>query len=115
MPNIALLQATANLIMQDFELTDKSLHHSTSYQDLLQQLLPVVSYLIDHDLERLLWVLYKIDVDEDKAKFALANIDDRSPAYILTDLIIQRELKKAETRMAYRSKTKERVADDIAI
>lgn len=55
-----------------------------------------IKELIRHDLDRLLQALYRIDVkdsDSDKA-FKLGDIDQISIA--LTELIIQRQIKKLE-------------------
>ena len=58
-----------------------------------------ISILLDRDFQHLLNVLYRIDVSEEKVKQAFAGKD---PAYAIAGLIIERELKKVETRKKYR-------------
>jgi hypothetical protein len=65
-------------------------------------LIAVIQHLIDQDFGHLVNLLYKIDVSEMKAKAAFADHDD--PAAKLADLIIERELKKVETRKKYRAR-----------
>ena len=56
-------------------------------------------YLIENDYERLLQVLYRIDVDESKAKKSLIEASDKNPSEVLADLIIERLLEKAKSRI----------------
>lgn len=58
--------------------------------------------LLTHDMERLMNVLYRVDVSEERAAQAFR---DNAPEHIapaLADLIIERQLAKAETRARYR-------------
>lgn len=57
-----------------------------------------ISLLLDHDYEKLLWLLYRIDVDEGKAKSTLAANPNQPPAEVIADLIIERLLQKAKSR-----------------
>jgi hypothetical protein len=98
------LSQTIQLIQKDFFLEKDDLPISISnLDDLRQSLNKVISYLLDKDMTRLLNALYRIDVDENKVKTVLAEADPKSISYEITDLIIQRELKKIETRNKYRS------------
>ena len=58
-----------------------------------------ISILLDRDFQHLLNVLYRIDVSEEKVKQAFAA---KYPAFEIAGLIIERELKKVETRKKYR-------------
>lgn len=55
--------------------------------------------LMDRDFQKLLQILYRIDVNEQKAKKALSATD---PASSIAELIIQRELQKVESRKKYK-------------
>ncbi len=59
-------------------------------------------YLLLNEMETLLQLLYKIDVDEQKVKsvFAFGSAKDIAPE--LAKLIIDRMGQKAETRLKYR-------------
>jgi len=59
--------------------------------------------LLTHDMERLMNILYRVDVSEALAARAFR---DNAPEHIapaLADLIIERQLAKAETRARYRN------------
>ena len=60
--------------------------------------------MLEKDFEKLLNAMYRIDVDEEKVKFALSGDGEKSPAELITELVIQREMQKAETRLKYSSK-----------
>lgn len=66
-----------------------------------QRLTLVIEHYLAHDIETLLNLLYRIDVAEKDVKQALLEED---PAEKLADLIINRELQKAETRIQYQNK-----------
>ena len=67
--------------------------------DTLQMwLIGEIRILLDRDINRLMNILYRIDVSEDKVKMAFAEYD---PACAIAGLIIERELKKVETRCKY--------------
>lgn len=57
-----------------------------------------IRILLDRDLQKLLNMLYRIDVNEQKAKEAFT---DLNPAMKLAELIIEREIQKVETRKKY--------------
>lgn len=64
-------------------------------------LIDKLDFLIAHDFEKLLSILYRIDVSERKVKEALAAQTDRNPSELLADLIIERQMEKANTRAEY--------------
>jgi hypothetical protein len=70
--------------------------------DTLKQLLSerIVALLIN-DMEKLLFILYRIDVNEQKFKTALASGNPKSIAPQIADLIIERQLQKLITRKKY--------------
>ena len=57
-----------------------------------------IQILLDHDFQKLLNMLYRIDVNEQKATEALA---DLNPSMKLAELIIEREMKKVASRKKY--------------
>ena len=58
-----------------------------------------IALLMDQDFERLMQVLYRIDVSEEKTELAFAA---SNPANELAKLIIERELQKVATRKKYK-------------
>ncbi len=90
----------AALIQKDLAL-DANLS-AGNLDDLLKQLERVINQLLDHDLERLLNALYRIDISENKVKeiLALEKVDEMAPQ--LARLIIDREIRKIQTRRLYK-------------
>lgn len=99
------LQESVSLISKHFgisqsELTDENMLPLSD--DLIKRLTRVVTYLLDHDFERLINGLYRIDVDEKKVSEVL---NSNNPAADIARLIFQRELQKVETRWKYNNRT----------
>lgn len=57
-----------------------------------------IQVMIDMDFQRFVQVLYRLDIDEQKAKAAFAS---ENPSASFADLIIARERKKIESRKKY--------------
>ena len=97
-----LEKITSEIITRNFDLEGIS-----SNENLLEKirtlLIDKLDFLINHNFEKLLWILYRIDVSEDKAKQALSLQSEKKPAELLADLIIERQIEKAKTRMKYKS------------
>lgn len=61
-----------------------------------------VSYLLAHDFQRLIQLLYRIDVDERKLKQWLKDKEGKDAAAIISTLIIDRQSEKLKHRQHYR-------------
>lgn len=73
----------------------------------------MIAFLIDHNFEKLLWILYRIDVDEAQAKKLLAqHLPEEAPGLLAT-LILQREEKKQQAREQFRREKPEDVDDAL--
>ena len=92
------IQIAQKLIIKDLDIDDQGLTFST-LEKLKAWLAAEIRILIDHDFQKLLNMLYRIDVNEQKTKIAFTSDD---PANSLAVLIIERELKKVETRKKYK-------------
>ena len=73
-----------------------------STEQLKQKLIIFIDHLIQHDFQKLVFLLYKIDVDEDKLKRILRENAGKDTAEIIASLIIERELQKIITRKNHR-------------
>ena len=69
---------------------------------LLYWLTPIIKHLLDTNLERLLHLLYRIDVSEHKVKKTLLEASPDEIASSLSMLIIQRQLQKVDLREKYK-------------
>jgi hypothetical protein len=90
-------KVAAELLSKDFGL------NQALSLDALQQALQerLVDYLLN-DLEGLLQLLYRIDVDEKKVKQVFSGNQPKEIAPQLAVLILQRMMQKAETRLKYK-------------
>jgi hypothetical protein len=87
------------LANKDFNLEIAASQVSTT-GDFKKSLTRLIGHLLNNDFERLINGLYRIDVSEEKVKWALASGDDVAEQIAL--LIIDREMEKVITREKYR-------------
>lgn len=71
------------------------------FQELRRVLIRRIEELISKDTEKLMWILYRIDVNEKKVHEALLNNSSLNYAEVLADLIIERQIEKAKTRKQF--------------
>ena len=92
------------LFEKDFQLDgsylDLSNEKEYTYDQAFLKIMRVVEDLMEKDFKRLIQVLYRIDVSEEKLKAALAASND-NPASVISKMIIERELLKVEFRKKY--------------
>lgn len=74
------------------------LEGDSSFDDRFGKLVSYIAYLIDKDFSRLLNILYRIDVSEQKIKDTLAENNGKNPAEIIAILIVEREFQKMKFR-----------------
>lgn len=88
------------LAKKDFDFDAKS-GEVTTQDEFHEMLSKFIRHLIDHDFERLLNGLYRIDVSEARVKQTFASKQD--VAGEIATLIIERELQKVVTREKYKN------------
>ena len=88
---------TSGLLQQNFDLQEFE-EGEGSFHKMRLLLVKKIDFLLDNDFEKLLQILYRIDVDENKAKTALTKKADLKPSEVLADLVIHRLMDKAKTR-----------------
>jgi hypothetical protein len=81
---------------------DIEMPENISYEQLKEELSRHVNQLIEHDFQKLVAILYRIDVNEEKLKFMLLESADRDASLIITELIIERQLQKIKFRQEFR-------------
>jgi len=78
-------------------------------QEQYEHLAKYLDHLVANDFNKLISILYRIDVSEDKAKKALAeDANTISPGHTLARLLIEREIEKIKFREKYSSKSSEK-------
>lgn len=104
--NLDLVEATAQQIIKDFSLFDEEITFSgdekLAYQELFNQIYPVISRLLNLDSERFFAVLYAIDLDERKIKELLFGSEAVEVEKEITQMIIEREFIKVVYRKHWR-------------
>ena len=83
---------------------DTDLPEDVSKNELQQKLTAFINELIVNDFQRLITILYRIDVDEKKLKRILLENAGTDAGEIIATLIIEREIQKLETRKQFGSK-----------
>jgi hypothetical protein len=73
-----------------------------SVEELKEKLATHINHLINHDFEKLVFYLYRIDVDEARMKKLLELKDGENAAGLIANLIIERQLQKIKSRQQFR-------------
>ena len=103
------INMAVTLIISDFELDEEKIPLVVSDDKLGRVrdiLISEIANLIEHNMERLKWILYRIDVSEQKLQAALAENAPADAPVIIADMIIERQIQKAETRLKFKSREK---------
>lgn len=82
---------------------DLQLATSLSYDELHKKLSAEITHLINNDFEKLVYYLYRIDVNENRMRTLLEQRDGENAAELIADLIIERQLQKIESRKKFRN------------
>jgi len=101
-----LIKDTANQIIKDFDMFGLEIKFSgnayNAYEELFDQIQPHMDKLINSNQQKFLGVLYRIDVSEEQMKKAVQDNLSEPFSYIITDLVIKRELQKVVIRKQYK-------------
>jgi hypothetical protein len=71
-------------------------------QELKQKLAAYINELLVHDFSRLVQLLYRIDVDEQRLKKLLQQFPQEDAGVLITALILQRQEEKLKSRLSSR-------------
>lgn len=74
-----------------------------SFSVFRQYIIKHINEIINKDFKYLLFLLYRIDISEEKIKALLQQNKDGYAAEIITDLIIERQKQKAISRQQFKS------------
>ena len=81
------------------------LPENASLEELREELASQVNDLIQHDFEKLVFLLYRIDVDEARMRALLQHREGEDSGRLIADLILERQLQKIRSRKASRSES----------
>ena len=97
MPDKKTIQLIANKLDLKNILDDNK-----SYQEQFEALAAYIEQLIQTDFNKLIAILYRIDVNEDKLRKVLDEHKNTSSGKIIAKLMIEREIEKIKWREKYR-------------
>lgn len=66
-----------------------------------------VNELLEKDFNKLVAILYRMDVDENRLRLLLDQNKDSDAAIIITELIIERQIQRLKSREAFRNNENE--------
>lgn len=87
-----------DLILDINQSLGLELPQTISAEKLRSDLVDHINHLINHDFEKLVSLLYRIDVNERKMRSLLEQQQGENAAGLIADLVIERQLQKIESR-----------------
>ena len=90
-----------HVLNKDWEI---NLDDNLSLEELHHRLADYINQLMVNDFNRLLNLLYRIDVNEEKLKTSLKEFYDKDAADVIATLVIERQLQKILLREQYKAK-----------
>jgi hypothetical protein len=103
----AVVQETAEQIMKDFAMFGITITFSgnteQAYHELHGQLVDQIRHLLANDYQRLLSVLYQVDITQREITRAGLELPDYNEVEVLAHQIIVRDLKKVLTRRYFKA------------
>ena len=90
------LKALSRIIGKDFELDE-----DLSSELIREKMIHAFSWLLDNDISKMMNILYRADVDEQKLKSLLISSSQLPSAEVVADEYIRRQLQKVETWKKY--------------
>ncbi len=88
-------------LMGDLEPDEAAIEQVNSRKQLLARLEEMVVWLMDKDMEKLLWILYRVDVSEQRIKEALAAALPEDSPRLIAEMLLEREEQKEQFRKQY--------------
>ena len=111
-----LIAETAFLLNKDFgqeEETALKLRNDLTQNDLKSYLQNVIAWHIETDFHALVNIFYRLDIHEDKFNVLMQEKVGDELTSGLANLVLEREMQKAKTRLAYREYLKKTESDEI--
>jgi len=90
------VKALSKIIGNDFEMDE-----GWSFDIIRQKMIYAFSWLLDNDISKMMNILYRADVDEDKLKSLLVSRSQLPSAEVIADEYLKRQMQKVETRKKY--------------
>ncbi|MET1057651.1 MAG: hypothetical protein ABWY16_20215 [Pedobacter sp.] len=90
------IKVLSRIIGKDFELEEE-----LSEELIRQKMIHAFSWLLDNDISKMMNILYRTDVDEERLKSLLVSRSQLPSAEVIADEYISRQKQKVETWKKY--------------
>jgi hypothetical protein len=97
-----MIQMNTDLLPALRQSMDIDLLENIQLEELKKKLSAHINHLIQSDFEKLVSLLYRIDVSEPKLKYLLQQNPGEDAGKTIAELIIERQLQKIKSRQDYR-------------
>ncbi len=85
---------------------ETSIPENTGLEELREKLSEYINNLVNQDFEKLVFLLYRIDVDEARMRALLTHNEGEGAPLLIADLIIERQLQKIQSRQQFSQRDK---------
>jgi len=99
----------------EVNLDEKQLPNITNEEELKDRLKTLIDWLIDNQFEKLLYILYRVDVNETTVRQLIAENQTGDIASILADTIINRQKEKEIFKASYKVPVPEDMDEDLLL
>ncbi|MCX2452163.1 hypothetical protein OQX61_12895 [Pedobacter sp. PLR] len=89
-------KALSIIVSKDFEVEE-----IWSETEIKERLVQAFAYLLDNDISKMMNILYRADVDEEKLKSLLISNSELPSAEVIAEAYLRRQKEKIETRKKY--------------
>ncbi|MBC8984493.1 hypothetical protein H9X96_01735 [Pedobacter sp. N36a] len=90
------IKALSSIVGKDFEVEE-----IWTEAQIRERLVQAFAYLLDNDISKMMNILYRTDVDEEKLKSLLISNSELPSAEVIADAYLRRQKEKIETRKKY--------------
>ena len=94
-------QTNRDLVQQNL-IEEFNLGPMADKMDFLNHLALKINELIIHDFEKLVQILYRIDIDEIQLREMISKYVHEDAGYIIAQLVVDRQLQKFESRKQFK-------------
>ncbi len=105
-------QVDSNIIVSLNNLLGVELKQSLSLDELLEQIAGHLNSLITTDFNKLISLLYRLDIDELRVRATLQNHPGTDAGKLLAALVMERQLRKLESRKHFSPNKNEDIDDN---
>ncbi len=105
--------ATTKVILRNFDLAASDSEEMPSGEELFQMLCDRIAWLIEHNMEYLLSLLYRNDVAEFKIHDALSPLNPDPANIALAKLVIERQLQRMATKRQFGKQDADEIDEEL--